>query len=44
MVETTRERLDRESDTLAAFPLWVSVMLRPLGGSQVPICATQTHL
>lgn len=37
MVETIRERLDRESDTLVVFPFWLSVMFRPLWGSHVPI-------
>lgn len=34
------DRLDKESDTLVVFPFWLSVMFRPLGGSQVPICVT----
>lgn len=38
MVETIRDRLDKESETLVVFPFWFSVMFRPLGGSQVPIC------
>ena len=36
-VETTRERLASESETLVVLPFWLSVMFRPLGGSQVPI-------
>lgn len=35
-----RDRLDKESDTLVVFPFWLSVMFKPLGGSQVPICVT----
>lgn len=43
MVETIRERLDRESDTLVVFPFWLSVMFRPLWGSHVPIYVMKKH-
>lgn len=43
MVETIRERLDRESDTLVVFPFWLSVMFRPLWGSHVPIYVVKKH-
>lgn len=37
MVVTIKERLDKESVMLAGFPFWLSVIFRPLAGSQVPI-------
>lgn len=44
MVETIRDRLDKESDTLVVFFFWLSVMFKPLGESQVPIWKTKyTH-
>lgn len=43
MVETTRERLDKESVTFVVFPFWLSVMFSPVGESHVPTYKKTYH-